>query len=370
LEYLPAAQAAQPVSAVLVQVVVRPEPAGQREHVAHGPLVAPADQVLPVTQAAQTVSAVALHSEAAPRPAPQSVQGVQGGRPEALKSTPATHALGGKPETLALGDGLADAEALVEALNAALAEGLAEAEAEAEADGDAEGLAELPKDLVAVTDTEPLGLGVGATKTLCTAHESFTVVAATAATLSGGTPVVAAHEVSSCCMSLELESAAGSPSSEATAALSASAMLADEAEAAAPPTLAACATGSVMRSCVKATGRKQVSATTFAPAGGVAHTSTSDDGCSWRRRRAAVFTGSVAPTAVKPSGVVSASTAPREPGTLTRLTFTPVMITPLMFMPPSWLAVAARRPWPKPVAPPPVTAASPPPTSGKVTEAV
>ena len=307
-----------------------------------------------------------------------------------------------------LGEALGEAEALAESVPVCVTLG------DAEADADAEELAELPFERVAVAegeagsvgeaDAETLALGDGARTTLCAEHEALTVSAATLDTLPGGTPVVVDQEASKACMSVELASAAGSPSCAAILSLNACEMPAKDTEGPAPPTAAACATDIVMTSCVKATGMKQASA--GAPDGGGAHSSTCNrrhfasaraqtassaspsspplpaapvtaspplspvgPSRARRRRREATFAGSVALTGVKPSGVVLAPTAPAQPGTLTRLTLTEAMMTPLTSIPPSSLAVVTRRPWPKPEAPPPMTAATPPPTSGKVARA-
>lgn len=84
LLYLPGPHSAQTASAVVLQAVVWPEPAGHTLHASQGPLP-PADHVLVETQLAQApVLAVALQGELAPLPAVQRVHGVQGGRPVAL----------------------------------------------------------------------------------------------------------------------------------------------------------------------------------------------------------------------------------------------------------------------------------------------
>ena len=84
LLYLPGAHGAQMASAMVLQLVVWPEPAGHTLQAAQGPLP-PADHVLLKTQLAQApVLAVALQGELAPLPAAQSVQGVHGGTPVTL----------------------------------------------------------------------------------------------------------------------------------------------------------------------------------------------------------------------------------------------------------------------------------------------
>ena len=127
MEYAPAAHSAQTMLAVLLHAVVRPEPAGQSEQAAQGPLALPADHVLPA-HAAHTVLAVALHAAVAPWPEAHSEHAAQGGRPEALKSTPAVHVLGGGSgvaDALLVGVALTLDEALpeLEALDETLAEG-------------------------------------------------------------------------------------------------------------------------------------------------------------------------------------------------------------------------------------------------------